>query len=363
MISQVDSNELIPAAVHQYAQEEWLYLNIDSHIKAIKKQIKSLDELYKIIARLGIEDAKALLGIELTIRGESNRLIEYDDDDYRNLLSFEVKKYENPVQRFHQLVDIKIKTVLPDSYIKWFKNDLRASLYLAGLVETMLKNKRITEKGGDDFLVYFSDFIRSNPINYINSFGEFTTMEYSFNNNNATPIHENWVISYILSIKDYYLNNMVNKKRVRWIDSTNKDQVQYIYEYLLESDKILLKHSFFPDSSQEIYMLILASIDSLSNSKAEGSTIRKWNKEGTKYTDFTERESILIPLEKAWKYFSKRAEKSDSSLGSNIKIYERNKGKLEKLLQHDKSLNLNRLFNKLIVDEYNRKYIKNDRQK
>lgn len=350
VISQVEpiNQSLIPKSVLEYAESKWLRMCIDAYLKGTKKHIDSLDNLYKGIAELSVEDAKSLLLFELRLSGNFDNILQYDDDDLKNLLAFQIKSYTDPIHRFHLLIDTKIKNVLPNAYIAWFKNDLRSSLYLAGLMQRTLEENRIVKKGSEEFLTYINDYIRFNAYDYISEIQyNIPLMEHSFAENPMSYQSGNGAIDVMLGLKDLYLNNITPTKEIKWIDLTNDEQIQYLYERLIKQGSLILNKNFFPNNTEEMYYLILASFDSLSNSTGS-SGIR----EG-KHKDSSARQLVLSLVEKSWKAVDKRADKSESGKHNNIKVYKKNESKLESLVSKG-STTTSKLINELIIEEYNK---------
>ena len=351
-INQVEpiNQSFISKAALEYAESKWLKVCIDAHLKGAKKHISSLDNLYKGIAELSIEDAKSLLLSELRLSGNFDNILQYDDDDLKNLLAFQIKSYPDPINRFNLLIDTKIKNVLPDAYIAWFKNDLRASLYLAGLMQNTLEKNRIVKKGSEELLTYISDYIRFNAYGYITEIQyNIPSMEHSFTENPMSYQSGNGAIDVMLGLKDLYLNNITPTKEIKWIDLTNDEQIQYLYERLIKQGNLILNKNFFPNSTEEMYYLILASFDSLSN-RTGSSAIRE-----ERHKDSSARQFVLPLVEKSWKAVDKRADKSELGMSSNIIVYKKNESKLDSLVSKG-STTASKLINKLIIEEYDKTF-------
>lgn len=344
MITETINEDVISASTWEYAQKKWLKMHIDDSITGIKNQKKSLDKLHKVIVELSIEDAKSLLFVELTGSGNFSMLIHHNDDDFKNLLIFEILNYPNPVKRFNELLGIKIATVMPEAYLNWFKSDLRTSLYLLGLIEAALKKDRITKKGSEELLTYLRDYISIDTFGFMNNLTVIQRMEHLFHLDNNKAWNHNQAIGFLISIKNYYLNNKVENKHVRWIDSNNEEQVQYLCERMDEQNMLILKQNFFPNDTQEMYSWLLASIDKLRNYV---------DIESENYKKRSERSTVLHLLERAWKAKNDRAEKSELGIGGSIKIYQKNESKLKNLVC-EQATSPNKLLNKLVEDEYDR---------
>lgn len=341
---------LIPNSLREYAESKWLKICVDSHMRGKKNYIKSLEDLYKGITKLSTEDAKSLLFFELKLSGNADKILEYDEDDFRNLLAFQLKDYSNPIERFHLLIENKIKNVLPDVYIGWFKNDLRASLYLAGLIEKKIEKERVVKKGSKEFLIYITDYIRFNASGYLtDAMPNITRMKHDYSKNPMLYGSGNSNVDFMLAFKDLYLNNTTPSKEIKWIDRANNEQIQYLYERLIDLNLLILKKHFFPNNTEEMYYLIVASLDSLSNISGSSGI------ESGKHKNSSFRYMALYLIEKSWKAVNKRSEASRSSVSSNIKIYEKNRGKLEKLVL-EQSTTISKLINKLVIEEYDKTF-------
>ena len=344
------NQSFIPKSVLEYAESKWLRMCIDAYLKGTKKHIDTLDNLYKGIAELSVEDAKSLLIFELRLSGNFDKILQYDDDDLKNLLAFQIKSYADPIHRFNLLIDTKIKNILPDAYIAWFKNDLRASLYLVGLMQNTLEKNRIVKKGSEEFLTYINDYIRFNAYGYISQIqSSIPSMAHSFTENPMSYQSGNGAIDVMLGLKDLYLNNITPTKEVKWIDRTNDEQIQYLYERLIKQGVLILNKNFSPNSTEEMYYLILASFDSLSN-RTGSSAIRE-----ERHKDSSARQFVLSLVEKSWKAVDKRADKSELGMSSNIIVYKKNESKLDSLVSKG-STTASKLINKLIIEEYDKTF-------
>lgn len=208
-----------------------------------------------------------------------------------------------------------------------------------------------------EFTNAVSDFIRYN-IYLFNS--EYTIPKYK-SKRYIRPVDEK--VRRILLIKSTYLINRVTDEEVKWIDSSNADQIEQIYNYLnkekikgenaneqldQESHKekpnyIALKNVFFPQNTQEKYELILASLDTLSNID---DPVFKTTKENV----FSERGYVLYSLKNAIK--AKKSYSAQNTINDNtsVKIYKKNYAKLHKLASDD-GLTISKFINKLIEEQ------------
>lgn len=342
-INMITNNDVISDSLLKYSQEKWQKMLIDHSIADIKDRGKNLYGLQKKIDGLSIEDAKSLLFVELTMSGNFSQLIRHNDNDFKNLLRFCVFNYQNPISRFNELVTVKLHTIMPEAYLNWFKNDLRISLYLLELIEDSLKKERITLKGSDELLTYLRDYLSIDTLGFMKTTNGIMDMKHKLHLGDHKAWNYNQAISFLIGMKDFYLNNKVKDKEIRWIDSSNKEQVQYLCERMEDQKILILAQNFFPNNTKEMYSLLLASLDKLKNYV---------DLESEEYKNLSERDFVLYLLKRAWKAKDDRKEKSESGIGG-IKIYQKNEAKLKNLIcKH--GVTPNKLLNKLVEDEYDK---------
>lgn len=342
-------------SIDNYAKSQLYRLEIDWVIDEIRNGRKLVKDFYKALDSLSVSDAKALLYIDNDDVGESRLNLNYDDHDFINLLREYLQGYADPIGRYNELIHLKIKDNLPENYLEWFKDDLRCSIFLASLVEHQFAD--CAYKGRLEFVNAVSDFIRYNI--------------YLFNNKYTIPKYKSkrYVslldekVRSILLIKSIYLINRVTDEEVKWIDSSNADQIEQIYNYLnkekvegensngrldQESRKekpnyIALKNIFFPQNTQEKYELILASLDALSNIDYPAFKTTKEN-------SFSERGYVLYSLRNAIKAKKSYSAQNKNNDNTSVKIYKKNYAKLHKLASDD-GLTINKFINKLIEEQ------------
>ena len=342
-------------SINNYAKSQLYRLEIDFVIDEIRNGRKLVKDFYRSLDLMSVSDAKALLYIDNDDVGESRLNLNYDDHDFINLLREYLQGYEDPISRYNELIYLKVKDNLPEDYLEWFKDDLRCSVFLASLVERQFAG--CAYKGRLEFISAVSDFIRYDI--------------YLFNNKYTIPKYKSkrYVslldekVRSILLIKSTYLINRVTDEEVKWIDSSNADQIEQIYNYLnkekvegensngrldQESRKekpnyIALKNIFFPQNTQEKYELILASLDALSNIDYPAFKTTKEN-------SFSERGYVLYSLRNAIKAKKSYSAQNTNNDNTSVKIYKKNYAKLHKLASDD-GLTINKFINKLIEEQ------------
>lgn len=332
-------NPVFDQATGQYIYSKILRFVADEYIRDVKNHKRTIDDFHKELSKIGESDAKSLLYIKNYLQGRSWENISFDGDDYANQLIFHLKYSDNPLEEFNNLVRYKIDHILPETYLDWFKNDLRCSLFLAHLINHLIVDKAY--KGRRELIEAVADFLRYNI--------------YMFNNEHIKnlPNYSSEVqakgdrrTAYIESVKSIYLKNRT--ENFDWIDPKNDQMIDWSYKYLSGKGRehIILKGIFFPENTQEKYELILASLDVLSN--IDDPSIGPENKKG-----FSLRAYVLFSMEKAWRGRKQYAKDKTSSENDSVKIYKPNIPKLEALMAYS-GFSLRQLVNNSIEQMYDR---------
>lgn len=320
-----------------YSQSQFLKLMTDDYIKEIKSGRRKIEEFYKSLNRLSAHDAKSLLFIENTLSGNSLVNLEYDDDDYKNLLISYLNNWPMPVERYNFLIQCKAQNQIPEKYLEWFQNDLRCSLFLTSLVGHSLSAEAY--KGRYELIDGITNLLRYDIISFNSNVN--TSLDYS----EKISRGGDWRVSYLLSFKSTYLKGRTQDKELKWLDALNIDQIEWAYNYL-DNDKdrpIILQGIFFPESVEEKYELILAHLDTLSN--IESLEIGTEKNKG-----YSARSYMLYKMKKAWDGRKNYDSKSQASDG-NIKIYKKNQTKLEALMNFS-GFTANKMINSSIEQIY-----------
>lgn len=320
-----------------YSQSKILMFITDEYINAIKSGRKNIEDFYKSLRNLSVHDAKSLLYIENALTNKSFENLEYDNDDYRNLLIVRLKNWQSPIDRYNFLIKCKAEGQLPEKYLEWFKNDLRCALVLTSLISHLLSNEAY--KGKEELINAITDFLRYNMA-YFNS--NIDTNRFYLE---RTLSSGDWKVSYLLPFKSTYLKNRTQDKDLRWLKSSDDEQVEWAYSYLYNAtnESILLQGIFFPETIEEKYELILAHLDMLSN--IERPYIGTKEKKG-----FSERSYTLYSMKKAWEGQKHYSQKKQVENGS-IKIYKKNQDKLEALMAYS-GFTANKMINRSIEQMY-----------
>ncbi len=162
-----------------------------------------------------------------------------------------------------------------------------------------------------------------------------------------------WKTVDILFVKSAYFKNRLDYgDDIDWIDATNAQQINWIYMYLNNENRqhIILNKVFFPQSIEEKYELILASLDVLSNVESPDIGTKK-NK------GFSRRGYTLYSMKKAWNGQKSYEVKSEVGDGK-IKVYKPNQSKLEALIAFS-GFTANQIINNSIEQMYDQLIVDN----
>jgi len=320
-----------------YSQSQVLKLVTDEHIKEVKSDRRTIENFLKSLNGLSVHDARSLLFIDNILSGNSLENLDYDDDDYKNILISHLINWPSPIGRYNFLIECKAKNQIPEKYLEWFKNDLRCSLFLTSLVSHLLNAEAY--KGRYELIDGITNLLRYDIIKFNSNVN--TDLLYS----EKISKDGDWRVSFLLSFKSTYLKGRTQDKELKWLDASNIDQIEWAYSYL-DNDKdrpIILQGIFFPENIEDKYDLILAHLDTLSN--IETPQIGTKNNKG-----FSLRSYTLYKMKKAWDGRKNYDSKVQASNG-NIKIYKKNQSKLKELVKYNK-VATNKLVNKFIEDAY-----------
>lgn len=325
-----------------YNQSQFLKLMTDEHIKDVKLGRRRIEDFYKDLQKLSSADARSLLYIDNHLLGKSWENIIYDEDDYKSLLISQLKSYPDPMGRYNFLVNYKAKNVLPDSYLDWFKNDLRCSLFLMSLIQSVVSE--YAYKGKKELITGISNLLRYH-ISILNC------TSYNLDYKDKILRDGDWNTVFLLSIKSTYLKGRTENKELKWLDASNHEQIEWACDYLEKNKYTILKGVFFPETIEEKYELILASLDRLSN--IESDDVGTENNKG-----YSPRSYALFSIKKAWdgqkQYDAKR--KTNDGI---INIYKKNQERLDELTKKN-NVTANKLINKYIEDAHKKMLSPND---
>ena len=166
-----------------------------------------------------------------------------------------------PIERYNFLIELKAKSILPENYLEWFKNDLRCSLFLMSLIQNMVSNAAY--KGRKELTTGTTNFLRYHIAVFNHHASNFGYRE--------TIVEDgDWKVTILRSIKSTYLKGRTENKELKWLDVSDHEQIEWACDYLEKNKYTILKGVFFPETTEEKYELILASLDRLSNIESDG---------------------------------------------------------------------------------------------
>lgn len=336
-------NPVFDQATGQYIFSKVSRFITDEYIRDVKNNKRAIEDFYKELSKIDVNDAKALLYVENNLQGKSLESILFDSHDYINLLTRCLKSSDNPLQKFNNLIYHKISNFLPEEYLGWFKNDLRCSLFLAHLIKHLIVHSAY--KGRRELIEVVSGFLRFNIYMFNHEYSQ-NMPKYSLH---YDRVGEQKTVS-ILFVKSIYMKNRLED--FDWIEPENDQMIDWVYKYLSRKnhEHIILKGVFFPENTQEKYELILASLDVLSN--IEDPSIGTKSKKG-----FSQRDYVLFSMKRAWDGQKQYDSKSEVSEG-NIKIYKKNQVKLEALMDFS-GFTANKMINTSIEQIYEQLIVEN----
>lgn len=154
--------------------------------------------------------------------------------------------------------------------------------------------------------------------------------------------------------KIYYSQQRTENKKIKWIDRNNDDQINFLFNYLIDNYKLILTDAFIPINNEEKYEQILASIDFIpdlpSNENSNLLLIKK-NGEIIRRDVSSVREYYLNTMKNAWNGRVHRKEKRVEKNECQVNITKGNFAKLGELAKLH-STSPNRLINELIAREH-----------
>lgn len=350
----VMNNDIFDEASVRDANSQLLRVVTDDYIREVRSGRRSIDSFLLALRKLSNEDAKSMLYINNFLQGKGWENIHFDSDDYKHLLIQYLQDHDNPLQKYNDLIYYKIKNHLPKKYLDWFKSDLRSSLFLVSLVKRSFKGKGF--RGGKEIIEEISDYLQYD-IHMFNTNYRKNLPDYNSDDEGESG---EWKTLHIGYVKYLHLKNRTKEKDMKWLNVSNKEQIEWAYNYLdnVKRPYVILKDIFFPDTVRDKYDLILASLDRLSN--RENSDVRclelassfKANPKevDTRSKGNTERDHVIKNMKKAWETLNQDSSNSKGKLV--LTISDKNRRRLYALAKNAKQTP-NKFINSAIEDTYN----------
>lgn len=184
---------------------------------------------------------------------------------FRNLaLDRKVSQYPHTLLDLKTVIDSEFKinmsekvyflpkyTLVPDNYIRWLKEDLRAALWFYSLLV-------IWHKWEFNIILEHAIF----PKDLILSFDIYYTdeREHDFLCRNFLLFNKKIIIKNAI----YFYNNFkTNHKYLSWLDKRNQEQMDWALDYLQEKGLLINAPTFLPNNTKDCYAQVCASLDAL----------------------------------------------------------------------------------------------------
>ncbi|WP_201612530.1 hypothetical protein [Psychrobacter immobilis] len=316
-----------PPSVKYFGTQRLSYVSKEFISKARTQKSLYID-FFNIIKSMSKDEAKSLLLIRMFLLNGSWDLSHLSNSDYPALLAEHLRSATLPLEVFNDIIYHKLNYCVPDTYLNWFEKDLRGALFVAFLASHQLRKN--TFKGKVDLINNVTETLRY-EIHIFNRNYSKKLPEYSW----YRDIHGDAKIAHIEFVKDLYLKNRTSEKDISWIDPSNKKQVDWIYSYLYDQrfDEIILKRIFFPESTNEKYQQVLASLDLLSNVPDENIGTRD-NK------GYRPRDYVISSMKNAWRTQLNYDKTKPLKKERYVKILKKNYEILDKIIEETKSTDI-----------------------
>ncbi|WP_041757584.1 hypothetical protein [Psychrobacter arcticus] len=142
-------------------------------------------------------------------------------------------------------------TLVPDNYIRWLKDDLRATLWFYSFLILCCKWEF-------DIIMEHTVF----PKDLILSFDLF----HRAGNKNGFLCRDFLLFGKKNIMKNaiYFYNNFkTNHKYLSWLDRKDQEQMDWAFDYLQEKELLINTPTFLPNNTKECYAQVCASLDAL----------------------------------------------------------------------------------------------------
>ncbi|KAA0929423.1 hypothetical protein FQ082_01475 [Psychrobacter sp. ANT_H56B] len=327
-----------PPSVKYFGTQRLSYVS-KVFISEARIQKSLYEDFFSIIKSMSKDEAKSLLLIRMFLLNGDWDLPRVSGSDYPTFLAKYLRGCKLPLEAFNDIIYHKLNYCVPDTYLNWFEKDLRSTLFVAFLAIDQLHNN--TFKGKVDLINNVTETLRY-EIHIFNRNYSKKLPEYSW----FRDIHGDAKIAHIEFVKDLYLKNRTAEKDISWIDPSNKKQIDWMHNYL--DDKkfggIILERIFFPESTNEKYQQILASLDLLSNVPNEkfGTRDKKW---------YRPRDYVISSMRNAWRTQLNYDKSKPLTKERYVKILKKNYEVLDKIIEETKSTDI-KIVNSYLSDNY-----------
>jgi len=309
---------------------------------------KDLKRCSEVLNRMEVCEVRVLMYIHQSLNGNHDIYTLYDKEDVYNFLLIELAKYGIDAEfRLDLLIEKKANYAVSLNYFNWALNDLRSVMHLG--LEILNSNILIPALHKDDYLNFIKLIIRVNNLFLIDD------KQFKFNKINFYD-NQNYYHSSlnIIEYRSCYSQKVIKDKSIKWIDKDNKEQIDFIFSYLMDLNRIVLLDVFIPRNYEEKYAQVLVSIDCLPDLSTKECSIypmvhRHGNLVGISVKNV--REYYVNSMKNAWNGRVHRKGKLVERSECQVNITRGNFVKLGELSElYDTSPN--KLINKWIAKEY-----------
>lgn len=335
-----DNNEcpIFDARSVKYFGNECVSYVSDEFIKKARTNPNLLNKFFNIIANMSKDEARSLLLIRIFLLNDNWDLSHLPNNDYPALLVRELRGLKSPLEGFNGIIQYMLNVCVPDINLNWFKKDLRASLFIAYLVERKIRSKVF--KGKIDLIANITESLKYR-VHIFNEIYEKNLPNFLY----YRDVYGDEKTAHIEFVEYLYLKNRTAEKDLSWVNPSNKKQIDWMYDYLDGKifEKIILKRIFFPEDTNEKYQQILASLDILSNVPDD--------KVGTQYNKgYSQRSYVIASMRNAWKTQTNYRKIRPSIKERYVKIYKENYERLDEIAK-SKKLTDNQLVNDYLLND------------
>ena len=345
-------NQELSNQANAYHLAQQYKFNTDLYFHHQKQNWKNLEDFYKRVERFNEDECKSLVFAHNMYTGNTTANMDLDKEGFKPILISIFKSQPFPIEHFHELMRFKINNQLPDSSLNWIKNDLRNALYIAYVAQGFFYDK--TMVGGTELVSHISNYLKYEIMHF--NYNPLTLPYYA----NLVDInsHPHPLTRSIEIVKSNYFRNRTDRE-IKWLKGDDSEQVEWAYNYL-SSDKrdyLILQNIFIPESLEDKYNLILASLDTLSNVDYTYECFTKNIDTSDPNFDFktiqeiSYRDKVIENMKDAWNKFSASNKNEDLS---QIKIYKKDQDLLDSIKKAEGTTSASKVVGQLIKDEHDR---------
>ncbi|MGP5436402.1 hypothetical protein [Psychrobacter alimentarius] len=299
--------------------------------------IMKRDDIYRKVKKLSVDSVKQLLFYESIMMNNIRLFINFDEEDAYNFLTDQLNLQPDPISKLDHLISIKTYGSIPDSFLNWFSDDLRAGLYFSSFVN--LEWFQDSFYGETEFLNWIKSIIKISKL----------TIEESISISPNVSTDQNFReanIKNLSQMKKMYLTNQIKTRKIKWFDEMDKDQVNWAYDYFCDRDRIIFKGVFFPKTVKDKYNLVLASLDIADDADEKFSVSN-----GANTLTLTQRDFFIYKMRRAWDSILNTRKKVEQKSKRLITVDKSNFESFSILSTHYK-LKPTKMVNKLIEDAF-----------